>query len=478
MPPSTVKPAPSSAEERKKRRLALIGGSLGNLVEWYDWFVYASFAIYFADSFFPGDNPTTQLMNTAGIFAVGFLMRPVGGWILGRAADRNGRKSALTLTVTMMSVAALLIAVAPTYGQAGYFGALVLLLARLLQGLSIGGEYAASATYLTEASARDRRGLGSSFQYVSMTCGQLLGLGILITMQHTLTTDQLESWGWRIPFLLGALFAVVVFWLRRRLQETDAFQEEASADAHDTTARGSLKALWEYRRQAGLVMALTLGGTVAYYTYTTYLTKYLVGSAGMEKTTATLVSFTALTLFAVLQPFAGMLSDRVGRRPLLITFAVGCTIGTYPIMTALGSASSYWSALGLSLLALVIVTGYTSINAAVKAELFPTRVRALGVALPYAIANALFGGTAEYVALWFKSSGRESMFFWYVSGCALVSLVTYVLMPDTRNVALSRAEAADRNAGQASDGTGADAGRSDGGPAEDRPAAAPAEPAR
>ncbi|WP_314247729.1 MFS transporter [Streptomyces kutzneri] len=457
-------PASPPGDERGKRRLALVGGSLGNLVEWYDWFVYASFAIYFADSFFPGDNPTTQLMNTAGIFAVGFLMRPVGGWILGRAADRHGRKSALTLTVTMMSVAALLIAVAPTYGQAGYFGALVLLLARLLQGMSIGGEYAASATYLTEASARNRRGLGSSFQYVSMTCGQLLGLGVLITLQHTLTTAQLESWGWRLPFLLGALFAVVVFWLRRRLQETDAFKEESSApgeDAHDDSTRGTLKALWQYRRQAGLVMALTLGGTVAYYTYTTYLTKYLVGSAGMEKTTATLVSFTALTLFAVLQPFAGMLSDRIGRRPLLITFAVGCTVGTYPIMTALGSASSYWSALGLSLLALVIITGYTSINAAVKAELFPTRVRALGVALPYAIANALFGGTAEYVALWFKNSGHETMFFWYVSGCALISLVTYVLMPDTRNAALSRAEAE----------AGGDAG-------QERPAAAPAEAAR
>ncbi|MFJ8728511.1 MFS transporter [Streptomyces bauhiniae] len=429
--PPTVTPA--------ARRFALIGGSLGNLVEWYDWFVYASFAIYFADSFFPGDNPTTKLLNTAGIFAVGFLMRPVGGWVLGRAADRHGRKSALTLTVTMMSVAALLIAVAPTYGQAGYFGALVLLLARLLQGLSIGGEYAASATYLTEASARNRRGLGSSFQYVSMTCGQLLGLAILITMQHTLTTGQLQSWGWRVPFVLGAVFALVVFWLRRRLTETEAFTEETGGGAD--TARGSLKALWEHRRQAGLVMALTLGGTVAYYTYTTYLTKYLIGSAGMAKSTATLVSFTALAVFAAIQPPAGMLSDRIGRRPLLITFAVGCTVGTYPIMTALGSAHSYWSALGLSLLALVIVTGYTSINAAVKAELFPTRVRALGVALPYALANALFGGTAEYVALWFKDAGHEKLFFWYVSGCALVSLVTYVLMPDTRDAALSRAEA-------------------------------------
>ncbi|MFF3560892.1 MFS transporter [Streptomyces sp. NPDC002574] len=437
-PPRPAEAVPPPGDGRARRRLALVGGSLGNLVEWYDWFVYASFAVYFAESFFPGGNPTTRLMNTAGIFAVGFLMRPVGGWVLGRAADRHGRKSALTLTVTMMSVAALLIAVAPTHTRAGWLGALVLLVARLLQGLSIGGEYAASATYLTEASARDRRGLGSSFQYVSMTCGQLLGLAVLIVLQHVLTERQLTDWGWRIPFVLGAVLAVVVLWIRRSLEETEAFAEEAAEPAD---ARGSLTLLWEHRRQALLVMALTLGGTVAYYTYTTYLTKYLIGSAGMARTTATLVSFTALAVFALLQPLAGALSDRVGRRPLLITFAVGCTLCTYPVMTALGSVTTYWPALGLSLIALTVVTGYTSINAAVKAELFPTRVRALGVALPYALANALFGGTAEYVALWFKDAGHESAFFWYVSACALVSLVVYVLMPDTRATALSRAEA-------------------------------------
>ncbi|MFJ4847050.1 MFS transporter [Streptomyces sp. NPDC088733] len=445
MPSNAATPQPPAkaerppGDERGRRRLALAGGSLGNLVEWYDWFVYASFAVYFADSFFPGGNPTTRLMNTAGVFAVGFLMRPVGGWLLGRAADRHGRKSALTLSVTMMSVAALLIAVAPAHASAGPFGAVVLLAARLVQGLSIGGEYAASATYLTEASARDRRGLGSSFQYVSMTCGQLLGLAVLIALQQVLTEAQLTDWGWRIPFVFGALLAVVVLWIRRRLEETDAFAEEAAAEPAD--ARGSLLLLWQHRRQALLVMALTLGGTVAYYTYTTYLTKYLIGSAGMARTTATLVSFTALAVFALLQPLAGALSDRVGRRPLLIGFAVGCAVCTYPVMTALGSVTSYWPALGLCLIPLTVVTGYTSINAVVKAELFPTRVRALGVALPYALANALFGGTAEYVALWFKNAGHESAFFWYVSGCALVSLVVYVLMPDTRAAALSRAEA-------------------------------------
>ncbi|GHG55827.1 MFS transporter [Streptomyces griseocarneus] len=409
-------------------------GSAGNMVEWFDWFVYASFATYFAGSFFPEGNDTAKLMNTAGIFAVGFFMRPVGGWLLGRVGDRRGRKAALTLTVTLMSASAVLIAVAPTYAVAGYGGVAVLLVARLLQGLSVGGEYAASATYLTEASAPGRRGFASSFQYVSMTAGQILGLGIQIILQRTLTSGELHSWGWRIPFVVGALGAAVIFYLRRNMLETETY-EESDADASE---RGTIRALLRHKREAFLVIALTMGGTVAYYTYTTYLTKYLSNSAGLPKQTATLVSFCALIVFACLQPLAGALSDRIGRRPLLITFAVGSTFLTVPIMTMLRQAGSFWPALGLSLLALVVVTGYTSINACVKAELFPTGVRSLGVALPYAIANALFGGTAEYVALWFKKGGIESGFYWYVAGCAAVSLIVYLTMRETRDIDLKR----------------------------------------
>ncbi|MFZ3567971.1 MFS transporter [Streptomyces sp. BH097] len=414
-------------------------GSAGNMVEWFDWFVYASFATYFAGSFFPSDNPTAQLMNTAGVFAVGFFMRPVGGWLLGRVGDRKGRKAALTLTVTLMSASAVLIAVAPTYGVAGYGGAAVLLIARLLQGLSVGGEYAASATYLTEASTPEKRGFASSFQYVSMTAGQIVGLGLQILLQNTMSDDALHSWGWRIPFIIGALGAAVIFYLRRNMLETDVYEESADADATvGGDDKGTLKALWAHKREAFLVIALTMGGTVAYYTYTTYLTKYLSNSAGLSKETATLVSFCALVVFACLQPVAGALSDRIGRRPLLITFAIGSTFLTVPIMTLLQHAGSFWPALGLSLLALLIVTGYTSINACVKAELFPTGIRALGVALPYAIANALFGGTAEFVALWFKDAGIESGYYWYVAGCAAVSLVVYLLMRETRDIDLNR----------------------------------------
>lgn len=410
-------------------------GSAGNMVEWFDWFVYATFAVYFADAFFPESNGTANLMNTMGIFAVGFFMRPVGGWLLGRIGDRRGRKAALTLTVTLMSASAVLIAVAPTYAVAGYGGVAVLLVARLLQGLSVGGEYAASATYLTEASRPDRRGFASSFQYVSMTAGQLIGLGLLILLQHTLSEDALHSWGWRVPFVVGALGAAVVFYLRRTMLETEVYAESGAAQDAD---RGTLKALWAHRREAFLVVALTMGGTVAYYTYTTYLTKFLSRSAGMEKSTATLVSFCALFVFMCLQPLAGMLSDRIGRRPLLIGFAVGSTFLTVPVMMMLKHAGTFWPALGLSLLALVVVTGYTSINACVKAELFPTGIRALGVALPYAVANALFGGTAEYIALWFKDAGAESGYFWYVAGCAAVSLVVYLSMRETRDLDLHR----------------------------------------
>ncbi|MFD0689469.1 MFS transporter [Actinomadura fibrosa] len=417
---------------------AVVCGSIGNMVEWYDWSVYASFAPYFASAFFPEEDDTARLLDTAGVFAVGFLMRPVGGWLFGRFADRRGRKAALPLTVALMSGGALLIAVTPTYASVGYAGALVLLVARLLQGLSAGGEYAAGATYLTEAAPPGRRGLASSFQYVSMTAGQLAGLGLQIALQRTMPDEALESYGWRIPFAVGAVAAAVVFYLRRNLLETEAYGEEHRAVA----GRGTIRELLAHRREAVLVVALTMGGTLAYYTYTTYLTKYLSNTAGLPRATASLVGFCALSVFMLLQPLAGALSDRIGRRPLLIAFGIGGTAGTVPLMTALADARGFGSALVLSLAGLVIVTGYTSVSAVVKAELFPTHVRALGVALPFAVAGAVFGGTAEYVALWCKEAGAESAFYWYVAGCSGVSLVVYACMRETRDVALTRGEGA------------------------------------
>jgi len=411
------------------RLRSIFSGSVGNLVEWYDWYVYAAFSLYFAKSFFPHGDATAQLLNVAAIFAVGFLMRPIGGWLLGIYADRHGRKAALMFSVVLMCAGSLIIALTPGYATIGVAAPIILVVARMLQGLSVGGEYGCSATYLSEMASREHRGFWSSFQYVTLILGQLLALGVLIALQQWfLTPDELEAWGWRIPFVIGALCAVVALWLRRNMAETECFIEQGSAPK-----KGSLRVLLEYPREVLMVVGLTMGGTLAFYTYTTYMQKFLVNSAGMSRDTATLVSAASLTVFMLLQPLFGALSDRIGRRPLLIGFGVLGTLCTVPILSALAAVETPLQAFGLIMAALLIVSGYTSINAVVKAELFPVRIRALGVGLPYALAVSIFGGTAEYIALWFKSVGMEAGFYWYVTACIACSLLVYLWMPDTRD---------------------------------------------
>jgi MFS transporter, MHS family, alpha-ketoglutarate permease len=416
------------------RRLRnIIGGSAGNLVEWFDWFAYSAFALYFAPVFFPEGDDTVQLLQSAAVFAIGFLMRPIGAWVMGVYADRRGRKAGLTLSVTLMCTGSLIIACTPGYAAIGLGAPALLLLARMIQGLSVGGEYGSSATYLSEMSTQKHRGFWSSFQYVTLISGQLLALLLLIVLQRTLSPEQLGDWGWRVPFFVGAGLAVIVFWLRRRLDETRAFIAVDTAAAPRSSA---LLLVLKHPKEALLVLGLTAGGTVAFYTYTTYLQKFLVNTTGFTKDVATEISAAALVVFMLLQPAVGALSDRIGRRPVMIAFGVGGVLFTVPIMTALSTAQSPWLAFALSLAALVIVSGYTAINAVVKAELFPAHIRALGVALPYAVANAVFGGTAEGAALWFKDIGMESAFYWYVTGMIGVSLITYVLMRDTRTTSL------------------------------------------
>lgn len=416
----------------------LIGGSIGNLVEWYDWYAYSAFALYFAPVFFPGENPTAQLLNTAGIFAVGFIMRPVGGWLFGTIADKKGRKIAMTMSVLLMSFGSLLIACTPSFKSIGVVAPILLLLARLLQGLSVGGEYGTAATYLSEIALPGKRGFYSSFQYVTLIGGQLVALGIQVLLQQIfLSKTQLEEWGWRIPFVIGALLAFVAFYLRRNLEETSTFLHEKSK----LKDKGSIRLLFTKHPKAVLTVAgLTLGGTLAFYTYSTYMQKFLVNTVHLSKERSTIIIFFLMLFFAIIQPLFGYLSDSYGRKPLLIGFGVLGTICTVPILTQLSNTHSEVQAFLLLMGALVIVSGYTSINAVVKAEMFPAEVRALGVGFPYAITVALFGGTAEYVALWFKNAGKESYFYWYVSTCIFISLVVYVLVRDTRKTSLLERE--------------------------------------
>jgi MFS transporter, MHS family, alpha-ketoglutarate permease len=426
----------SDLADAARRLKAIVIGSSGNLVEWYDFYTYSAFSLYFAASFFPVKSQTAQLLNAAAIFAVGFLMRPVGGWLFGHFADRHGRRISLAVSVLLMCLGSLMIAVMPTYQTIGLAAPIALLFARLIQGLSLGGEYGCSATYLSEVAHPDHRGFYSSFQYVTLIGGQLTAMLVLLVLQKLLLTpQQLEAWGWRIPFAIGAALAVVIYFMRRDMHETEAYLKARELG----TVANPLKELAQHPREVAIVVGLTLGGTVAFYTYTTYMQKFLVNSAGLSKDTSTVISAATLFCYMCLQPVVGAISDIVGRRPLLLSFGVLGTLFTVPILSALEATKDAWTAFLLIMAALVIVSGYTAINAIVKAELFPTRVRAIGVGFPYAVTVALFGGTAEYVALYLKEIGHAPAFYWYVTGCILVSLTVYALMRDTyRHSAMER----------------------------------------
>jgi len=423
-----MRDTPAPLLDEKARIRAILVGSVGNLVEWYDFYVYSAFSLYFADAFFPGDDPVAQMLSASGVFALGFLMRPIGAYVFGRIGDGRGRRAALMLSVLLMCMGSLVIAVVPTYATIGAAAPALLLFARLLQGASLGGEYGSSATYLAETATPERRGFYSSFQYVTMIAGQLLALVVLLVLQNVALDERaLRDWGWRIPFAIGALLAVVALLMRRDLPETSAFK-----GAHKDASRGSLRALLAHKRETLTVVGLTLGGTIAFYVYTTYMQKFLKLSAGLSSTQTTWISAGSLLFALLLQPVYGALSDRVGRRPMLIAFGVFGTLFTVPLLTAISQTRDAWTAFALICCAWLIVALYTSINAVVKAELFPAAIRVTGVALPYAATVSVFGGSAEYVALWFKAQGVESWFYWYASAAIFVSLVVYATMPETK----------------------------------------------
>jgi MHS family dicarboxylic acid transporter PcaT-like MFS transporter/MHS family alpha-ketoglutarate permease-like MFS transporter len=414
----------AAAEDTRSRIFAIVGASSGNLVEWFDFYIYAFCAIYFASAFFPSGNPTVQLLKTAGVFAAGFLMRPIGGWLFGRIADKRGRKTGMVTSVLMMCSGSLLIACLPSYATIGTAAPALLLLARLLQGLSVGGEYGTSATYMSEVALKGRRGFFASFQYVTLIGGQLLAVLVLVVLQQFLTNEQLKSWGWRIPFVLGACAAVVAWYLRRSLNET------STADSRQNKDAGTIAGLMKHKRAFMTVIGFTAGGSLMFYTFTTYMQKYLVNTAGMNARTASAIMTVALLVYMLMQPLFGALSDRIGRRTSMIWFGSLATLSTVPILHALAHVTNSYAAFGLVLLELAIISLYTSIGGLIKAEMFPLEVRALAVGLSYALGNAIFGGSAEFVALELKSLGRESAFYWYVTTLCAVALLVAIRMPD------------------------------------------------
>ncbi|OYY77384.1 MAG: alpha-ketoglutarate permease [Sphingomonas sp. 28-62-20] len=415
-----------------KRLKAILGGSAGNLVEWYDWYAYSVLTIYFAPSFFPKSDQTAQLLSAAAIFAVGFLMRPIGAWIMGSYGDRHGRKAGLALSVGLMCAGSLMIAIAPTYAQAGVIAPAILVIARMLQGLSVGGEYGASATYLSEMASKKRRAFWSSFQYVTLIGGQLLALGVTLVLQGFLDEAAMGAWGWRIAFVIGAALALAVYVLRRRLAETAQF-EALAKDRPKSTALS----LWRaFPREFMIVAAISGGGSCAFYAYTTYMQKFLVNTSGFGKQTATEIMTAALIVFMLSQPIFGLLADRFGRKPMLLLFGFGGMAVSVPVFTAIAATTDAVSAFAMILVPLMLLSAYTSISGLIKAELFPAHIRTLGVALPYALGNTIFGGTAEYVALKFKDLHLEAGFYWYVTAIIGMATIGFLMLPETKHASL------------------------------------------
>ena len=416
-----------------QRARAILGGSAGNFVEWYDWFVYSSFALYFAKHFFPKGDETAQLLQAAAVFAVGFLARPIGAWFMGLYADRAGRKAALTVSVSMMCAGSFAIAVIPDYAMIGTAAPVALVLARLIQGLSLGGEYGASATYMSEMAGKKRRGFWSSFLFVTLILGQLTALGVLILLQNVLSPEDLAQWGWRIPFAIGGVLAIVVFWIRTGLEESQSY---LTAQAEGAERSRTMLLFAKFPKETATIFALTSAGSLAFYAYTTYMQKFLVNTSGFTKDMATAITAAALLVYMFAQPAFGALSDVVGRKFTLgAAFLLG-TIFTYPIFSKIAVTTDATMAFALMCALVLILSGYTAVNAVLKAELFPAHVRALGVALPYATANAIFGGTAEYVALWFKKEGMESGFYVYVAAIMAIAFLVALTLRDTNKHSL------------------------------------------
>ncbi|WP_336207616.1 MFS transporter [Nonomuraea sp. LPB2021202275-12-8] len=419
----------------RSRVRQLVAASVGNVVEWFDWYAYSFLAVYFSAQIFPEtDNPLVPVLSAFAVFAVGFFMRPLGGLLVGAFADRFGRKAAMTFTIILMGVGSLLLAVTPTYENAGVLAPIILTLARLIQGLSVGGEFAAATTFLVESAPPGRRGLFSSFQYVSTTIGQLLASGLAALLASTLSEPDMNSYGWRVVFVIGAVISLVGLWIRKGAEETST----VAADIREGRVErpGLFEFLVRYPTKAALIVGITVAGTVAYYTWTTFLPTYAQQNVNFDKADSLTVGTISLVFFMVLQPLLGMLSDRVGRKPMLITFGLGFTILPVPLLGML--TDSFSSLLLIQLVGMVFLGCFTSISAAVNSELFPTRVRAAGAGFPYSLTVAIFGGTAPLIGTALKDAGASGLFPWYMSALALISTLVYVFaLKETKHLPLS-----------------------------------------
>lgn len=412
-----------STQGNVSQKKVILAGTVGNAIEWFDWTIYATFAVFFAKQFFPSDDPTASLLATFAIFAVGFFMRPLGGIVLGIFSDCYGRKAALAATIIMMAGGSLMIGLSPTYESIGIFAPIILVLARLLQGLSLGGEFASAATYLSEMAPKNKRGFYSSFMFFSSAIGILMASGLAWALTSTLTETQMSEYGWRIPFILGAIGGLVGMWIRKSVPDSEMTHKKESV-------KNPLVVLIKRHPKETLrIVGISILTTFAFYIFVVYVPTYAIKVLGAEPQTAFAANTVGLIIFMLCQPVFGWLSDKIGRKPQLIVFAVGYLVFFYPIIKWMDG--TFASILLVELFGLVLYALYTAIGPAVMSEQFPTEVRAVGIGAPYNLMVALLGGTTPYVLTWLQSIGKQDYFYFMVLVGALLTLITFMKMPET-----------------------------------------------
>ncbi|EAI5415501.1 MFS transporter [Campylobacter coli] len=409
---------------RAKKIRSIVAASSGNLVEWFDFYIYAFTATYFAHTFSTSDNPIVQQINAFGVFAAGFFMRPIGSWLFGSLADKVGRKKSMVVSVVLMALGSFMIAALPSKDVVGDFAIILLLLARLIQGLSVGGEYGIAATYLSELATEGKRGFYSSFQYVTLIGGQLLAVASISIMLFFFSIDEMKDYAWRILFVVGGILALGSLLVRKVMNES-------ATQIHKHEDRGTLKALFTSSwKQFLMVLGITAGGSLAFYTITTY-TKTFMENSGMDKTLVNNLFLGALFILMIIQPLFGYIGDKIGHKRSLIIFCILAFVGIYPIFNLISSNAQSNASLVFILVVLlfIILSFYTSVAGIFKAKLFPEHIRALGTGLGYAISNAIFGGSAPWVALQFKNAGMENGFFVYIAVLTLLMFIATLCLP-------------------------------------------------
>jgi MHS family alpha-ketoglutarate permease-like MFS transporter len=412
----------------------LVAASVGNAVEWYDWTVFATFSIYFATQIFSSENESLAFLGTFATYAIAFFFRPLGGMLLGRYADLRGRKQAMLLTILLMAGGSFVISILPTYNQVGWLAPILLLLARIAQGMSLGGEVSNASAYLAEIAPPERRGRYSAFFYISTGSAVLLASLLGALLASLLNDDQLGSWGWRIPFFIGGLIGLFGLWLRRNMAETEQFEEnKAKAEAISNPLMMTLR---EHPRAVAQLIGFTLLSTLSYYTFFSALTPFAVTRNGLDDSMVFWALSIATALFVVLQYPFGWTADRFGRRPQMLIWSALLAIGIVPMSTLINPDAGFGSVLLVFCYGLGLYAIFSSIAPAVMSELFPTELRGLGIGAWYNLTVAVFGGTAPLVIEWLGEIGHANWFFWYVAVGAVIAFLATLSLPETKGSVL------------------------------------------